>query len=176
MATANSDSESDAELFNTALKKMEEVAKPLKNPNASIAKKREKLEALACEGIIDKTQAFIRKANKKIIEKLYDDYEAQRLGKASDFMTILIISKFASILRGIDAVESADKLSEELLEDKLLRADVTSLTRMISPHIPLIGLISEGCTTAKHVVSHKWSKPKVEHKEVCVKVRESTGF
>jgi hypothetical protein len=39
---------------------MEEVAKPLKNPNASIAKKREKLEALACEGIIDKTQAFIR--------------------------------------------------------------------------------------------------------------------
>ena len=106
---------------------------------------------------------------------MYAEYEAQRLGKASDFMTILIISKFASVLGGIDAVECADKLSEELLADNLLRADVTSLTRMISPHIPLIGLISGGCTTANHVVAHKRSKPKVEHKEVCVKVVESSG-
>ena len=72
-------------------------------------------------------------------------------------------------------MESADKLSEELLADNLLRADVTSLTQMIFPHIPLIGLISGGCTMAKHVVAHKWSKPKVEHKEVCVKVVESSG-
>lgn len=98
---------------------------------------------------------------------MYAEYEAQRLGKASDFMTILVISKFASVLGGINAVESADKLSEELLADNLLRADVTSLRLMISPHILLIDLIS-----AKHVVAHKQTKPVVVHEELCVKVQE----
>jgi hypothetical protein len=174
MATASSDSESDTEIFNAALKKIEEVTKPL--PKASpTARKKEKLIALANDGLIEKSPAFIRKANKSVVEKMYDEYENQMLSCASDFMTVLMISKFASVLGGIDAVESSEKLSEELLNDKLLRDDVTYLTRMISPHVPFIGLISGGCTTAKHVVAHKWSKPKVEHKEVCVKVVESSG-
>jgi hypothetical protein len=116
-----------------ALKSLEEVQKPLKNPNAPVDKKREKLDQLSRDGIIDKSPAFIKKANKKLIEKLYSEYESERFGKASDFMTVLIISKFASVLGGIDAVESADKLSEELLADELLRVDVNSLTRMILP-------------------------------------------
>lgn len=95
---------------------------------------------------------------------MYAEYEAQRLGKASDFMAVLIISKFANILGGLDAVANPDELSKELLADDLLRADVTSFTRIISPHIPLIGLISGGCTTAKHVVAHKW-KPAVVQEE-----------
>ena len=116
-----------------ALKSLEEVQKPLKNPNAPVDKKREKLDQLSREGMIDMSPAFIKKANKKLIEKLYSEYESERFGKASDFMTVLVISKFASVLGGIDAVESADKLSEELLADELLRVDVNSLTRMILP-------------------------------------------
>jgi hypothetical protein len=77
---------------------------------------------------------------------------------ASEFLSNLIISKFASVLGSFNMVESSDQLSEELLSDKLLKDDVAYLTRTISPNIPFIGLISGGCTTAKHVVAHKWSK------------------
>jgi hypothetical protein len=172
MATANSDSESDNEIFQAALKKVEEAAKPLPKKSPT-AKKKEKLIALSNDGLIDKPANFIRKANKSVVDKMYDEYENQRMSCASDFVSALIISKFALVLGSFNAVESAEKLSEELLNDKLLKDDVTYLTRSISPHIPFIGLISGGCTTAKHVVAHKWSKPKVEHKEVCVNVVES---
>jgi hypothetical protein len=91
-----------------------------------------------------------------VVEKLYSEYESQRLTKANEFMTGLIISKFASILGGLDAVESAEELSKELLADDLLRADVNILVKVISPHIPLIDLVSGGFTTAKHVVAHKF--------------------
>jgi hypothetical protein len=110
MATAESDYESDTEIFETAIKKIEEATKPLKNPNAPIEKKRAKLDTLSREGLIEKSPSFIKKVNKKVIEKLYSDYEAQRLEKASDFMTTLVISKFATILGGLDAVASADEL------------------------------------------------------------------
>jgi hypothetical protein len=80
---------------------------------------------------------------------------------AGDFLSTLIISKFASVLGSLNAVESSEKLSEELLNDKLLKDDVSYLTRTISPNIPFIGLISGGCTTAKHVVALKWKKEEV---------------
>jgi hypothetical protein len=133
MATAKSDCDTDDEIMEAALRKLEEVSKPLKNPNTPVEKKREKLDQLSREGLIEKTPAFIKKANKKVIEKLYSEYESERFGKASDFMTGLIISKLASVLGGLDPVESAEELSDELLADGLLRSDVNTLTRMISP-------------------------------------------
>jgi hypothetical protein len=108
--------------------------------------------------VSDKPANFIRKSNKDVVDKMYDEYENQRMSCASDFISTLIISKFASVLGSLNAVESSEKLSEELLSDKLLKDDVAYLTRSISPHIPFIGLISGGCTTAKHVVAHKWNK------------------
>jgi hypothetical protein len=163
MATASGDSESDNEIFQAALKKVEEAAKPQpkKKPTAGksqTARKKEKLIELSNDGLIDKPANFIRKSNKDVVDKLYDEYENQRMSCASDFMSTLIISKFASVPGSLNAVESSEKLSEELLNDKLLKDDVTYLTRTISPNIPFIGLISGGCTTAKHVVAHKWKK------------------
>ena len=169
MATA----ESEDELFEAALREVEEAAKPQpkKKPTASKSqteKKREKLLELSKDGLIEKSASFIRKSNKSVANKLYDEYENQRMSCASDFLSTLIISKFASVLGSLNAVESSEKLSEELLNDKLLKDDVAYLTRTISPSIPFIGLISGGCTTAKHVVAHKWKdepKPTLLHKE-----------
>ena len=155
MATAISDSESDNEIFQAALKKVEEAAKPLPKKSPT-DKKKEKLITLSNDGLIDKPANFIRKANQSVVDKMYDEYENQRMSCASDFVSALIISKFALVLGSFNAVESAEKLSEELLNDKLLKDDVAYLTRSISPHIPFRGLISGGCTTAKHVVAHKW--------------------
>jgi hypothetical protein len=143
MATANSDSESDNEIFQAALKKVEEAAKPLPKKSPT-AKKKEKLITLSNDGVIDKPANFIRKANKSVVDKMYDEYENQRMSCASDFVSALIISKFALVLGSLNAEESAEKLSKELLNDKLLKDDVSYLTRSISPHIPFIGLISGG--------------------------------
>jgi hypothetical protein len=162
MATA----ESEDELFEAAIRDVEEAAKPQhkKKPTASKSqteKKREKLLELSEDGLIEKPANFIRKSNKDVVDKLYDEYENQRMSCASDFLSTLINSKFASVLGSVNAVESSEKLSEELLNDKLLKDDVSYLTRTISPNIPFIGLISGGCTTAKHVVAHKWKKEEV---------------
>jgi hypothetical protein len=167
MATA----ESEDELFEAALRDVEEAAKPQpkKKPTASKSqteKKREKLIALSKDGLVEKSANFIRKSNKSVVDKLYDEYENQRMSCASDFLSTLIISKFASVLGSLNAVELSEKLSEELLNDKLLKDDVAYLTSTISPNIPFIGLISGGCTTAKHVVAHKWNKEESQQQEV----------
>ncbi|CAB4011382.1 Hypothetical predicted protein [Paramuricea clavata] len=136
-------SESDEEI-SAAVREVEEAAKtPQKKAKSTARKtkptadksqtehKRNKLIELSRDGVIDKTAGFIRKSNKDVVDRLY---------------------------RSFNAVESSEKLSEELLSDKLLKDDVCYLTRMISPNIPFIGLISGGCTTAKHVVAYKWNK------------------
>ncbi|CAB4001812.1 Hypothetical predicted protein [Paramuricea clavata] len=159
-------SESDEEI-SAAVREVEEAAKtPQKKARktkptvdkSQTEHKRNKLIELSRDGVIDKTAVFIRKSNKDVVDRLYSEYESQRMSCASDFLSTLIISKFASILGSFNAVESSEKLSEELLSDKLLKDDVCYLTRTISPNIPFIGLISGGCTTAKHVVAHKWNK------------------
>jgi hypothetical protein len=171
MATAISDTESETELFESAIRDVEEAAKPQhkKKPTtckSQTEKKREKLIALSKDDLIEKSASFIRKSNKSVVDKLYDEYENQRMSCASDFLSTLIISKFASVLGSLNAVESSEKLSEELLNDKLLKVDVAYLTRTISPNIPFIGLISGGCTTAKHVVAHKWKTEESHQLEV----------
>ncbi|CAB3978275.1 Hypothetical predicted protein [Paramuricea clavata] len=163
-------SESEEEFFEV-VREVEEAAKTPQKKARSTARKtkstadksqterrRDKLIELSRDGIVEKSASFIRKSNKDVIDRLYQEYESQRMSCASDFLSTLIISKFASILGSFNAVESSEKLSEELLSDKLLKDDVSYLTRMISPNIPFIGLISGGCTTAKHVVAHKWNK------------------
>ena len=149
------------EEFDYVLKEVEEVANPpqkkaRKPEKSQTENKRKKLIELSRDGVVDKTAGFIRKSNKDVIDKLYDDHEHQRMSYASEFLSNLIISKFASVLGSFNMVESSDRLSEELLGDKLLKDDVAYLTRTVSPKIPFIGLISGGCTTAKHVVAHKW--------------------
>ncbi|CAB3982658.1 Hypothetical predicted protein [Paramuricea clavata] len=165
--------ESDEEIFE-AVREVEEAAKvPQKKARktkstadkSQTEHKRDKLIELSRDGVIEKSASFIRKSNKDVVDRLYHEYESQRMSCASDFLSTLIISKFAAVLGSFGAVESSEKLSEELLSDKLLKDDVSYLTRTISPNIPFIGLISGGCTTAKHVVAHKWNK-KEEPEEV----------
>ncbi|CAB4010881.1 Hypothetical predicted protein [Paramuricea clavata] len=121
-------SESDEEISG-AVREVEEAAKAPQRKAKSTARK--------TKPTADKSQAEHKR--NKLIELSKDG----------------VIDKTA---RSFNAVESSEKLSEELLSDKLLKDDVCYLTRTISPNIPFIGLISGGCTTAKHVVAHKWKK------------------
>ena len=118
-------------------------------------KKRNVLLNLAEDGDLDKSVAYIKTASQKVINKLYTGYERKRMQKADEFLTDLVISRFSKTLGGLDAIESADELSKELKNDKLLKRDVFSLVGKISPHIPLLGILSGGITTAKHIYGHK---------------------
>ena len=49
--------------------------------------KRETLIRLAEDGEIDKTVVYIKKASKKVIDKLYEEYERKRMKRANEFIT-----------------------------------------------------------------------------------------
>ena len=118
---------------------------------SEVERKRCELIRLCEDGEIDKPSKYIRKANRKIIEKIYREHDRNRQRKANEFLTDLIISKFASVLGGVDAIESPEDLKSELSRDELLRRDVYKAADTITPYIPLMGLLSGGVITAKHV-------------------------
>ena len=64
------------------------------------------------------------------------------------------------------AIENAEVLSDELRKDDLLKNDVRNAVEKISPYIPILGFLSGGITTAKHVCDYKKIKNKSEAKLV----------
>ena len=112
--------------------KPEKVKADTTAAGTEVERKRGELVVLAEDGDLDKSVAFIENANKKIVERLYDEYERKRESKANEFLTDLIISKFAALLGGLDAIADASELTLELSEDKLLRRDVYSVVQSIT--------------------------------------------
>ena len=78
--------------------------------------------------------------------------------KANEFLTDQLISKFADLLDGLDAIEKSKVLSKELRKDDLLKINVTKVVEKISPYIPFLGFLSGGVTTGKHIYDHKKNK------------------
>ena len=124
-------------------------------PTDTSDNKRETLIRLAEGGDIDKPVAYIKKASKKIIDKLHEEHERKQLRRTNEFITDAIISKFSDTLGGLDAIESSEELTKELEKDELLRRDVYRVVETLSPYIPFIGFVSGGITTIKHVYNHK---------------------
>ncbi|CAB4022261.1 Hypothetical predicted protein [Paramuricea clavata] len=111
--------ESEEEVFEDVVREEEEAAKLSQKSTARKTKstadksqteqKRDKLIELSRDGIIEKPASFIRVSNKDVVDRLYHEYESQRMSCASDFLSTLIISKFAAILGRFNAVESSEK-------------------------------------------------------------------
>lgn len=80
--------------------------------------------------------------------------EAKRLEKANTFITYMLLSRFAGMLGGFDAVESSDALNNDLQKDKILKRDIENIVAYATPFLPFLGLISGGLTTGKHVYTH----------------------
>ena len=132
-----------------------EKVEPQTDTEYTEEKKRNILLKLAEDGDLDKSVAYIKKASHKAINKLYTNYERKRMQKANEFLTDLLISRFSNTLGGLDAIESSEELSKELKKDELLKRDVFSLVEKITPYIPLLGILSGGITTGKHIYGHK---------------------
>ena len=128
------------------------------NSEEEITRKRNELLQLSKDGEIKQTVATLKKAFAKQILKLYAEYERQQTEKANAFLTDLLISKFADLLGGLEAIESSEELEKDLIKDKLLKRDVKNLVERVTPFLPCIGLLSGGITVGKHVVKKKYTK------------------
>ena len=100
------------------------VIHPLHKLMKSCTKRRDELLKLADDDDLNKTVAYIKKAGEKAINKMYTEYERKIMQKANEFLTDVLISKFASSLGSLDAIEDSDVLADELKKDELLKRDV----------------------------------------------------
>ena len=75
------------------------------------------------DGEIEQSPKVIKKASAKTIEKLYTELTALHMERANCFLTDLLLSKYADLLGGLDAIESSEKLAKELQNDPLLCRD-----------------------------------------------------
>ena len=121
-----------------------------------VAKKREELLRLSEDGEISQSVASLKKASGKIVLKIYAEYERQQAEKANAFLTDLLVSKFADLLGGLEAIESSEELEKELSKDKLLRRDVKFLVEKVTPFLPYLGIHSGGITVGKNIVKKKY--------------------
>ena len=83
-----------------------------------------KLLRLSQCGEVDYSISAIKKASSKRIDKIYSEYERKLMTKVNEFLTDLLISRFPSLLGGLDAVQSAEDLEKELQNDKQLKSNV----------------------------------------------------
>ena len=127
------------------------------NREEEIDRKRNELLQLSEDGEIKQSVASWKKASGKVILKIYAEYERLQAEKANMFLTDLLISKFADLLGGLEAIESADELEKDLAKDKLLKRDVKNIVEKITPYLPCLGLVSGGITVGKHVVKKKYN-------------------
>ena len=124
---------------------------PPKEPPSDLETKRDDLLEGSRNGTVEKSEEYIRRAKKKVIEKMYAEEEAKRRRRADEFLTDFAISKLADLLGGLNAVEAPEELSDELKRDDLLRRDVMGLVRWVSPLVPFWGILSGGITVTKHI-------------------------
>ena len=122
-------------------------------------KKHEELIRLSEDGEISQSVQNLKKASDKVILKIHAEYEVKQAEKANVFLTDLLISKFADLLGGVDAIESSDELEKKLVNDKLLKRDVKSVVEKLCPYLPYLGILSGGVTVGKHVIK------KTEHSD-----------
>ena len=123
---------------------LEEDPKLEGNHKNETDKKRDELLKLAEDGEISKSVSYVKKSSKRVIENLYSEYERKRAQKANEFLTDLCISRFASIIGGLNAIETPEALSSELKNDELLKRDVYQLVETLTPYIPFLGFLSGG--------------------------------
>ena len=150
------DSLKDAELsVGSERSAVQEEIKPAEvGPEVDIDAVRGELIKSSEDGEIDQSVKYLKKASAKVVEKIHKQVERKRLEKASAFITDMLLSRFADMLGGLDAVASSEELNNDLQKDGLLKRDVEKIVGYATPFLPFLGLISGGLTTGKHVYKH----------------------
>ena len=111
--------------------------------------------SLSEKGKIKYAPKYIQKANQDTLEKIKKRYVRKQLEITNEFISNMVISKFANSLEQFKLIESSSELGQELNENELFKEEVKKLVEELTPHIPRIGLACGGLTVFKHMMNKR---------------------
>ena len=118
---------------------------------------RNELIKLSELGAIKQKVKFLKECPEETLRAILQKYEADQLRETNEFITKKIMDNASSFLCWIELVKSKFEidLSNELLENTLLKKDIEKVVSNISPYLPLLGLISGGVSVGKFAVKSR---------------------
>ncbi len=116
---------------------------------------RSELITLAEKGEIKQSVAYIKKANRSILEKIKAEYERKQLQETNKYLSETLMEKLSEFMEGANMIDDAKSMEEELLHNKMVKRDLRNILGYVTPYIPLIGLVCGISIVGKHMYNRK---------------------
>ena len=120
---------------------------------------RNELITLAEKHEIKHSVAYIKKASHSALEKIKGEYERKQLEETNKYLSETVMGKLSEFMEGVNMIDDAKKMEEELLHNKMVKRDLKNILRYVTPYIPLIGLVCGVSIVGKHMYNRKDSNP-----------------
>ncbi len=116
---------------------------------------RNELITLAEKQEIKHSVAYIKKASHSALEKIKGEYERKQLEETNEYLTETFMGKLSELMEGVNMIDDAKKMEEELLHNKMVKRDLKNTLGYVTPYIPLIGLVCGVSIVGKHMYNRK---------------------
>ncbi len=103
--------------------------------------------------------AYIKEASHSALEKIKGEYERKQLEETNEYLSETVMGKLSEFMEGVNMIDDAKKMEEELLHNKMVKRDLKNIVRYVTPYIPLIGLLCGISIVGKHVYNRKDPDP-----------------
>ncbi len=119
---------------------------------------RNELLLLAEKHEIKHSVAYIKKASHDALEKIKEEYKRKQLEETNEYLSDTLIGKFSQFMEGLEMIENAKNMEEELVCNKMIKRDIKTMLGYLTPFVPLIGLICGVTIVGKHVINKRRSQ------------------
>ncbi len=133
----------------------EEIPSGSTLPNEDTQLLRNELITLAEKCEIKHSVAYIEKASHSALEKIKGEYERKQLEETNEYLTETFMGKLSEFMEGVNMIDDAKKMEEELLHNKMVKRDLKNILGYVTPYIPLIGLVCGVSIVGKHMYNRK---------------------
>ncbi len=138
------------------------TSKTLNNDKEKPSMSEDDLQSLRSELItlvekheIEKSVAYVKKANRNTLEKIKAEYDRKQLQETNEYLSDSLMEKLSEFMEGINMIDDAKSMEEELSRNKLVKRDLKNILGYITPYIPLIGLVCGITIVGRHVYNRK---------------------
>ncbi len=126
---------------------------------------RAELVGLAEKGEIKYSVVKIKKANREVLGKIRAEYDRKQLEETNEYLSDVIMEKFSEFMKGLDMIDDAKSMEEDLSRNKMVRNDLRNVLGYVTPFIPLIGLVCGITIVGKHVYNRTDSNSNINKSE-----------
>ncbi len=71
--------------------------------------------------------AYIKKASHSALEKIKGEYERKQLEESNEYLSETLMGKLSEFMEGVNMIDDAKSMEEELLHNKMVKRDLHSL-------------------------------------------------